>query len=237
VRYIAVAHKPFTVESGMVHELSFEQTEIVPVENAKISGVVITPAEHPLFRRELSMQWMGSRIRLEGEWDPEAEFTYTVPVVAGATFAIASHAMKPDGLSSFGGAYTFEWVEGLEPGQSGLTITLQDPPELVTPPDEYSPADHSTEFFWRGSGRGIYVMTALSTWRFGVRFEIITNQPIARIPTTDIFGLSPFGQGFYWYVREMEDYPSVNALLQRERPTTPSSLLSGRRRFGFATEP
>ena len=81
------------------------------------------------------------------------DFSYAVPAITGATFEVYAGAQ----VSAIPNPRTSSYrKKGIAGGTSGITITLENAPQLTLPANNGTGVDTTTQFLWaQGSGTGV----------------------------------------------------------------------------------
>lgn len=147
----------------------------------------------------------GSRMPIIEDDDQQDAFSYTVPVVQGATLSLV--ALDNEGFVPYRAVHR----ENIAPGQTGVTLALPNAVTLNSPP-QGAVITPDTPFVWSGFGQT--ATTFVWHLEFLETFDgifIITNRTSVTLPEFADGLTIAAGVPAYWSVETHGDMPSVDA--------------------------
>jgi hypothetical protein len=190
------------VDTNVTLDLSADAIPTATVGgNVTVLGGVTDYRENRLFLRFSD----GTRMPIIEDGEQPDAFSYTVPIVQGATLSLT--ALDNDGFLPFRSVHR----ENIAPGQTGITLALPNAVTLNSPPNG-AVITPDTPFVWSGFGQTattfVWHLEFLNT--FDGMF-IITNRTDVTLPEF-ADGLSiAAGVPAYWSVETHGDMPTVDA--------------------------
>lgn len=169
--------------------------------NVTVLGGVVDYRENQVFLRFGD----GTRMPLIEDREQQDAFSYTVPVVPGATISLL--ALDNDAFVPFRVAHR----ENIAPGQTGITLALPNAVTLSSPPNG-AVITPDTPFVWSGFGQT--ATTFVWHLEFVDTFDgmfIITNRTDVTLPEFADGLTIASGVPAYWSVETHGDMPTVDA--------------------------
>lgn len=210
--YDKTGEKPQALNNGGVQAVSFTAAELTtnPVEST-ISGSLTLPTGFTNPSNILGLKYItNASPQFASVLDDfsTAAFNYVVPTGLATTpqFVIGGGASGP-----LTGQNSSRYVIATAPNPS-LTIVLETPPSLTTPPDAATNIDTNTNFtYTAGSGTGIYLASIRTATR---TFYVFTNSTSTKIPNLNAFGLGVGSSLAYtWNVIRINDITTTDAFV------------------------
>jgi hypothetical protein len=142
------------------------------------AGVVVTPGP-------------GAVIEPVNDGSGSTSFSYTTPVISGATYSLL---VETEGAGS---AVSFFKKTGLSATASGITAAVEAPPTLTLPVDAATGVTLTTPFTW-STFNGVYLWAAQGS---GQSYYVFTTETTTTIPDLSSAGIQlPASASFEWLV-------------------------------------
>ncbi|MEO8665782.1 MAG: hypothetical protein ABI462_09820 [Ignavibacteria bacterium] len=210
--YDKTGEKPQALNNGGVQAVNFTAAELTtnPGE-LTISGSLTIPAGFTSPNNLLGLKYItnaSNQYVSVIDYFSTAAFNYVVPTGLATTpqFVVGGGVTGPVSIQK-----TSRYVIATAPNPS-LTIVLETPPNLTTPPNAATNIDTNTNFtYTTGSGTGIY-LASFST--VSKTFYVFTNSTTTKIPNLNAFGLGVGSSLAYnWNVIRINDITTTDAFV------------------------
>ena len=199
---------------------NFATGQLSDPADLNISGSVSRPSSnYTLATRSLYILFGNSVTFLGSEGGTLSDnLSYTVPQIAGVTFAIFAAA-------TYNGRITYYFRTGITGGSTTVSVPLAEAPQLSLPVNGGTNVDTTTSFlFTQGGGTGVNIISVTPSSSSDPRFYIFSTGNSFSIPNLASQGLGiPSNRSYTWNVLKVSPFASINDAANG----TLQSLLSG----------
>jgi hypothetical protein len=206
-----------TVSSGS--SLANINISLSAISTVPIAGGVSTAADYALVDNSVFVFFpSGADWELLTDTAPSNSFSYILPVIPSATYAVQAH------VSCAGIADVWAVQAGVPGGTTDLSLSIPPGPALVLPENAVSSITAGSSFSWAAMPGAIHIASFSPGNAAQPAYTVVTAGSQARIPDLSSAGLGlPSSAQYSWYVIGLAPLSSVDAF------ATPSGLavLSG----------
>lgn len=236
-RYDGYASKPLRVSTGATYSgIDFVESELTDPPEQTISGTVTLPGDYTLTHRAFALAFARRGISIVEQGPLTNAFTYTVPVVAGATPAVWAVATSPSRQWS-------QYVKlGIGASSNNVIVPLEAATRLSSPTDGVTTVGTATSLTWaQGAGAGVNVVWLRPDDASRPTIYIFTTRAEAKISDLAAYGLAlPANAWYAWSVyREFPvasvDDAATDAYLELVSIRASDYGLTRSEQFGFKT--
>jgi hypothetical protein len=211
-QYDAYGSKDLTISNGgTFNDKDFTSSDFSDPAEQSISGSITLPAtNYKLTQKSLGLNFENTCMLLAKEFgmDLTGNFSYTVPVISGATFEVDAEAEVPGDSRR-----TSFQKKCIACGTSGINLILTSAPQLNLPAHNGTGIDTTTQFLWaQGGGSGInYVYIRPIMFGTGPIYYIFTAGNSTSIPNFSPQGLGlPVNKSYSWEVFQVTPLSSID---------------------------
>lgn len=210
-QYDGYAVKPLAISAGGTYPGNdFATPELTDPPEHAISGAVQVPGGYELWSRAVGVTFGDRPLVIAEEGNPQSSFSYTVPDVGGAGYAVRAVALA-EGLT--GGTIGSVFVKnGIGGASANVTLPLEPAPQPTNPSKRATDVDISTPLEWvQGGGMGVNVLWLTPNFSSHPIFIVFTTGSEVIIPDLAAHGMEmPAGAQYWWYVERLFPLASVD---------------------------